>query len=61
MTTKIKGYPFEVTISGEISSAVLADQVKSLDWKIRRAKYKGQISASELEEVRAKSVALLLG
>ena len=61
MTTKIKGYPFEVTIPGEPPSAVLSDQVKSLDWKFRKAKYKGKISTSELKEARAKSVALLLG
>ena len=31
MTTQIKNYPFEVIISGASPSAVLADQVKSLD------------------------------
>ena len=61
MTTKVKGYPFEVVISGAQLSVVLADQVKSLDWKIRKAKYKGKVMARELEEVRSKSVALLLG
>ena len=61
MTTKIKGYPFQVIIHGERPSAVLEDQVKSLDWKVRKARYKSKISTSELEEVRAKSVVLLLG
>lgn len=61
MTTKIKGYPFEVIISGGQPSAVLTDQIKSLDWKVRKAKRKGQVTSRELEEVRAKSVALLLG
>ena len=37
MTTQIKNYPFEVIISGASPSAVLADQVKSLDWRKRRA------------------------
>jgi len=41
MTTQIKNYPFEVVISGASPSAVLADQVKSLDWRKRRATRKG--------------------
>lgn len=60
MTTKVKGYPFEVLISGEHSSAVLADQVKSLDWVARKASYKGKISSSELAQVQAK-IAVLIG
>lgn len=59
MTTQIKGYPFEVRIAGDTDSAVLADQVKSLDWRARRAKLKGRISAAELAEVRAKVMALV--
>ena len=59
MTTQIKNYPFEVLIAGASSSAVLADQVKSLDWRKRRAKRKGKVSAAELEEVRAKIRALI--
>jgi mRNA interferase MazF len=59
MTTQIKNYPFEVLIFGGIPSAILADQVKSLDWRKRRAKRKGVISADELAEVRAKIRALI--
>jgi len=59
MTTQIKSYPFEVVIAGSTPSAVLADQVKSLDWRKRRAKRKGIISAAELAEVRAKIRALI--
>ena len=59
MTTQIKNYPFEVVIAGASPSAVLADQVKSLDWRKRRAKHKGTITASELAEVRAKTRALI--
>jgi len=61
MTTKLKGYPFEVVIDGPQVSAVLADQIKSLDWKVRKAKQKGQFSSTELVEVRAKSIALIQG
>lgn len=59
LTTQVKGYPFEVRLSGETDSAVLADQVKSLDWRARQARRKGRVSAAELAEVRAKIVALV--
>ena len=59
MTTQIKGYPCEVRIAGDTDSAVLADQVKSVDWRAQRAKLKGRISAAELAEVRAKVMALV--
>jgi len=59
MTTRTKGYPFEVYIAGKTASAVLADQVKSLDWRARKARRKGAISPVELAEVRAKLIALV--
>lgn len=59
MTTKAKGYPFEVLIDGERAAVVLADQVKSLDWGARKAKYKGRVARGELTETRAKIVALV--
>jgi mRNA interferase MazF len=59
MTTQIKNYPFEVTVAGDGPSAVLADQVKSLDWRKRRTRRKGAISPAELADVRAKLRALI--
>lgn len=59
MTTQVKGYPFEVLIVGDRAGAVLADQVKSLDWVVRKASHKGKISSVELAEVRAKIFALI--
>ncbi|MDX3894683.1 endoribonuclease MazF [Pusillimonas sp.] len=59
MTTQIKGYPFEVRITGETPSAVLADQVKSLDWQMRKAQYKGAVTLAELTQVRLKAAALI--
>jgi mRNA interferase MazF len=59
MTTQIKNYPFEVMVVGAPPSVVLADQVKSLDWRVRKAKRKGTVSAEELAEVRAKILALI--
>jgi mRNA interferase MazF len=59
-TTKIKGYPFEVAIAGGTASVVLSDQVRSLDWRVRKAKLKGTISPEELEAIRQR-VRLLVG
>lgn len=60
LSTKIKGHPFEVVtqVSG-VDCVVLSDQVKSLDWKVRRAKKKAVISAEVMLHVRAKLKALL--
>lgn len=61
LTTAIKGYPFEVLVTDEIGrpAAVLADQVKSLDWRLRKASKKGAIPADALAEVKGKIKALL--
>ena len=39
ITSQVKGYPFEVPVpeGAAIAGAVLADQVRSLDWRARRA------------------------
>src|SRR5437762_11025496 len=54
MTSQLKGYPFEVVVTKHPPSAILADQVKSLDWRARRAIRKGRVSAVVLAEVCAK-------
>ena len=60
MFTKIKDHPFEVvTQVNGVDCAVLSDQVKSLDWKIRRAKKKAAVSAEVMLHVRAKMKTLL--
>ena len=60
LTTQIKGYPFEVLVEVDgVQSAILSDQVKSLDWKIRKAKYKNTVNPEALTEVRAKVKSLL--
>ena len=60
MSSKVKGHPFEVVteIDG-LACAVLSDQVKSLNWKIRRAKKKSTVSDEVMLHVRAKMKALL--
>ncbi|MDT0617581.1 endoribonuclease MazF [Salinisphaera sp. P385] len=60
MTSRIKGYPFEVRLSGNGGGVVLADQLKSLDWRARRARPKGRITDHELAEVQAKVRTLIL-
>ena len=59
LTTQIKNYPFEVVITGMPQSVVLADQVKSLDWRSRNATRKGRVLPAELADVRAKIRALI--
>ncbi|MCL6706123.1 endoribonuclease MazF [Pseudomonas sp. R2.Fl] len=59
MTTKVKNYPFEVVLSSAKFGVALADQVKSLDWRARKASLKGKVSPAELTEIRAKACALI--
>ena len=59
MTSQIKGYPFEVVVSLKPPSAVLADQVESIDWRARQATKKGRVKAEVLTEVQAKIRSLL--
>lgn len=60
-TTRIKGYPFEVRLAGEPASVALSDQIKSLDWRARRAVRKGAATAAELAAIRARAMALIGG
>jgi mRNA interferase MazF len=41
ITTQVKGYPFEVSIPDglPVKGAILADQAKSLDWRVRQAEF----------------------
>lgn len=60
LTTQIKGHPFEVlAVVDNTPCAVLSDQVKSLDWKMRRARKKGLIPPEVMAHVLAKIKALL--
>lgn len=61
MTTRIKGYPFEVAISGEMPSVALVDHVKSVDWRKLKVTNKGRVSADELAAIRGKLLALIGG
>ena len=60
VTNQIKGYPFEVVLSGAgATGAALADQVKSLDWQARQAERKGAATMVEMAEIRSKIKSLL--
>jgi mRNA interferase MazF len=61
MTTQVKGYPFEVLIPNGlgVSGAILSDQVKSLDWRIRQADFICKLPARTMNEVIEKLSALL--
>jgi mRNA interferase MazF len=57
VTTKIKGYPFEVAIDDK--SVALSDQIKSVDWESRDCCYKGKTNAQVISAIKD-NVALLL-
>lgn len=61
ITSRIKGYPFEVAIpeGSAISGVVLSDQVRNFDWRVRKAKLIGHLPPSVVEEV-AKKLRVLL-
>ena len=61
ITNQKKGYPFEVEIPPDCgaSGVILADQLKSVDWKTRFAARLGRCPDSVLDEVRALLAPLL--
>jgi len=60
ITSQVKGYPFEVGIVGlNAQGVVLADQIKCLDWRVRRAKKKGKASPLVVRETLNKLSTLL--
>ncbi|MES0489865.1 MAG: endoribonuclease MazF [Leptospirales bacterium] len=59
ITSKIKNYPFEVKIDGEIEGVILSDQIKSLDWRKRKANYITRVSKKIITEVQENNHMLL--
>ena len=61
ITSQIKGYPFEVVIPDvlDITGAILSDQVKSLDWRARKAEFGCKLPAASYNEVVQKLNALI--
>jgi mRNA interferase MazF len=61
ITSRAKGYPFEVEIpaGAGVSGVILSDQLRSLDWRERRAELAGKVGVGTLDEVRSKLDAVL--
>ena len=61
ITSKCKGYPFEVTLPGGLATkgVILVDQVKCLDWRVRQVKFVESVPAELVSEVQAKIEPLL--
>ena len=62
VTSQVKGYPFEVILPGglAVQGAVLSDQLKSLDWRVRRAKRIATLPAAVMAEAVGKIVTLVV-
>ncbi|MDM7936813.1 MAG: type II toxin-antitoxin system PemK/MazF family toxin [Cyanobium sp. CZS 48M] len=47
VTSRVKGYPFEVRLPDglEVGGGVLSDQLKSLNWRMRKARLIGHAPA----------------
>jgi mRNA interferase MazF len=56
ITSRVKGYPFEVPLPPglAVSGVVLADQVRSLDWKARSATLAGRAPDALIQDVLAR-------
>jgi mRNA interferase MazF len=62
VTTQVKGYPFEVAIpaGSKLGGVVLADQVKNLDWRVRKAEFICKLPRETNNEVLDKLGTLLI-
>src|SRR5690606_26160223 len=56
LTSRIKGYPFEVRVGngGPVAGAILVDHVRSVDWRARQAEPAGRTPPEVLDEVVAR-------
>ena len=61
ITNQVKGYPFEVILPEglKVTGVILSDQLKCLDWKIRKATFIDSVPAHTIEEVLKKVITLL--
>jgi len=61
VTSQVKGYPFEVLLPQGlgVEGAILSDQIKSLDWRMRKARRIGNLPADVLQETVGKILALV--
>ena len=61
VTSRVRGYPFEVPLpsSSAVSGVILADHVKSLDWRARHARFECHAARQVVGEVLEKVHVLL--
>ena len=61
ITSQVKGYPYEVLIPEglPVVGAILSDQVKSLDWRARRAEFISHLPPRIMGELIGKLSTLL--
>jgi mRNA interferase MazF len=61
ITSQVKGYPFEVALPTglPVAGVVLADQVKSLDWRARRAEFSARLPIATRTEIVGKLAVLI--
>ncbi len=61
ITSQVKGYPFEVVLPNGlgVEGAVLSDQLKSLDWRVRKAKRIARLPNDVMDETVGKILALV--
>src|ERR1700736_2750429 len=61
VTNKVKGYPFEVLLPGQMKTTgvILTDQIRNLDWHARRAKYVESAPAEVLKAIHERLITLL--
>ena len=61
ITSRVKGYPFEVELPRglEAEGAILCDQIKSLDWRVRHATSLGSVPDSVMQDVTARILTLV--
>ena len=61
VTSTIREHPFEVSLpaDGPVTGVVLADQIRSLDWRARGARFEGQAPRRVVGDVLAKVRVLL--
>jgi mRNA interferase MazF len=59
--SQVKGYPFEVRLPQgvPVTGVILADQVKSLDWRARKAEVACKVPDEVVQEVLLKLGTLL--
>jgi mRNA interferase MazF len=63
VTSRIKGYPYEVVLPETlpIAGAILSDQIKSLDWRARAAERIGRAPEDVVDECLSKIETLVRG